>query len=79
MAIFARTKPSPPSASGATDAMEQTAQVTESATAEKDTVAETASGKDESKDDDKINKKDKADAGLGSFFVRLLNLLHMRK
>ena len=67
MAIFKKSKPSPPSASVAADAIEQNVQVVEAATTEKDQVAESAGKKEENEVKD---EKKKPKASLGNYFVR---------
>lgn len=69
MAIFNRSKPSPPSASTATpDAIEPTAVVVEAATTEKDQISE--SDKNAVEEPEVIkNEKKKPEAGLGNYFV----------
>ena len=70
MAIFGKTKVSPPSASVAADAVEQNAQILENTTGEKNAVADSARN-DEKKDvlDKKEKEKKKPTATLGNYFV----------
>lgn len=72
--MFRRNKPSPPSATVATDAVEQGQHVTEAASTEKDHVAETAKKDEDIKADDREKKK-KPEAGLRNYFVRNTALL----
>jgi hypothetical protein len=67
MPIFKSSKSPPPSASVATDAIEQTTHVFETAQMEKDQVAETSAIG--STDDIKGGTKKKANANLGNYFV----------
>jgi hypothetical protein len=73
MAIFGKTKASPPSASVATDATEQNAQILENTTGEKNIVAESAQN-DERKDVLDEKEKEKPTASLGNYFVSLESL-----
>ena len=68
MAIFGKTKVSPPSASVAADAVEQNAQILENTTGEKNTVTDSARN-DEKKDVLDKKEKKKPTATLGNYFV----------
>jgi ATP-binding cassette subfamily B (MDR/TAP) protein 1 len=77
MAIFGKPKASPPSASIATDAIEQNIQVLENATGEKDRVAESPQS-EEKKDDLDEKAKKKPTASLGNYFVRVTELQNIK-
>ena len=70
MAIFGKSKAPPPSASVATDAIEQSIQVAEDAGAEKDRVAESAQDRENGTvGDQKEKEKEAAQASLVNYFV----------